>query len=138
MFDVRKGDKIAKKTWCIEKDIAEKLVATVEAEKNNPPYYNILGDESISNKGSASISSQPVGHNCYTWIKKTLQDLKQNSITFPDNHLWSWIACPPSWTLKTDAFHESLIHKYFGSFILIWLVSILIALVAIYWLLYIH
>ncbi len=62
-------------SWNILQKEAEQLQKDVAADKKNPPDYQISGDLSFFGKSTSNS-----GHSCYTWARRKLLDLGNNSI----------------------------------------------------------
>lgn len=68
------------KSWNISRDQAQELIQNVKRDQETKIFYNISGDESMS--GSISqASSLKRGHNCFTWSREKLRQLKDERIT---------------------------------------------------------
>ena len=96
MMDVRASDRLLFSTWLIAKSAAENLIRMIEAKQEKPPKYHILGDNSVLAGSSARSSSNPTGHNCFTFAKMMLRDLNDPFIELPEAGLETWIASATS------------------------------------------
>ena len=96
MMDVRASDRLLFSTWLIAKSVAEDLIEKIEAQQEKPPKYHILGDNSVLAGSSARSSSNPTGHNCFTFAKMMLRDLNDRFIELPEDGLGTWIGSATS------------------------------------------
>lgn len=96
MMNVRAIDRLLFSTWLIAKPTAENLIKMIEAKQENPPKYHIMGNESLSAEGSALLSSNTTGHNCFTFAKMMLHDLNDPFIQLPEHSLDAWIGSATS------------------------------------------
>ena len=96
MMNVRASDRLLFSTWLIAKSAAENLIQMIEAQQEKPPKYHILGDNSVLAGSSARSSSNPTGHNCFTFAKMVLRDLNDPYIELPDDGLETWIGSATS------------------------------------------
>lgn len=96
MMDVRASDRLLFSTWPIAKATAEMLIQMIESQQKNPPKYHFLGDNSVVAGSSAKSSSNPTGHNCFTFAKMMLRDLNDVYIELPEDGLETWIGSATS------------------------------------------
>ena len=96
MMDVRARDRLLFSTWLIAQSVAENLIQMIEAQQEKPPKYHILGDNSVLAGSSARSSSNPTGHNCFTFAKMMLRDLNDPYIELPEDGLGTWIGSATS------------------------------------------
>ena len=96
MMDVRASDRLLFCTWLIAKSGAENLIRMIEAQQEKPPKYHILGDSSVLAGSSATSSSNPTGHNCFTFAKMMLRDLNDPYIELLEDGLETWIGSATS------------------------------------------
>lgn len=96
MMDVRASDRLLFSTWLIAKPAAENLIRMIEAQQEKPPKYHILGDNSVLAGSSARSSSNPTGHNCFTFAKMMLRGLNDRFIELPEDGLETWIGSATS------------------------------------------
>lgn len=96
MMDVRASDRLLFSTWLIAKSAAENLIRMIEAQQEKPPKYHMLGDNSVLAGSSASSSSNPNGHNCFTFAKMMLRDLNDPFVELPEDGLETWIGSATS------------------------------------------
>ena len=96
MMDVRASDRLLSSSWQITKTTAENLIHTIVEHQKNPPKYHILGKTSVLAGSSASSSSNPTGHNCFTFATMILRDLNDESIELPQDRLETWIGAATS------------------------------------------
>lgn len=102
MMDLKPGQQIAKQIWSVSQQDAVQLIQAMEYDKLNPPNFNILGRNSIFNRGSAITSSTEAGYNCFTYAKKKITDLDSPNIKIESNTLADWakyFASPTSLTI---------------------------------------
>ena len=120
MMDVRANDRLLFSTWPIAKTTAEYLIQMIEAQQKTPPKYHILGNNSVLAGSSATSSSNPTGHNCFTFAKKMLRDLNDPYIELPEDGLDTWICSATSRYLIDKQFRnrkwyeKSSFHLMFG------------------------
>ena len=91
LMDVSSDDRLLYSSWSISATTAKKLVKNLEEYQKNPPKYNILGNASVLAWSSATSSSDETGHNCYTFGRTALNDLKDDSIRLPKHRLGDWV-----------------------------------------------
>lgn len=96
MMDVRASDRLLFSTWLIAKSAAENLIRMIVAQQEKPPKYHMLGDNSVLARSSASSSSNPNGHNCFTFAKMMLRDLNDPFVELPEDGLETWIGSATS------------------------------------------
>lgn len=96
MMDVRASDRLLFSTWLIAKSAAENLIRMIEAQQEKPPKYHMLGDNSVLAGSSASSSSNPNGHNCFTLAKMMLRDLNDPFVELLEDGLATWIGSATS------------------------------------------
>ena len=96
MMNVRASDRLLFSTWQIEKSAAQKLIQMIKAQREKPPKYHILGNNSVLARSSARSSSNPTGHNCFTFAKMILRDLNDPHIKLPEDGLETWISSATS------------------------------------------
>jgi hypothetical protein len=82
-------------TWPIPEPAARKLIENMEKQKHDPPKYNVLGDTALA-AGSATVTRNPTGHNCFTFAKMMLHDLNVEHIHVPGDEIDEWIVSAPS------------------------------------------
>ena len=120
MMDIRACDHLLYSTWLIAKTSAEYLIKTIEAEDKKPPKFHLLGNNSVLAVSSATSSSNPMGHNCFTFAKKMLRDLNDQYIELPEDGLDTWICSATSRYLIDKRFRnrkwyeKSRFHLMFG------------------------
>ena len=90
LMKIREGDHLLHSTWQIRKSTGEVLVRNLKTRQDNPPKYNILGNTMLAGS-SATSSSNPTGHNCFTFAKKVLHDLRDDYIEIPEKTLDKWM-----------------------------------------------
>ena len=90
LMTIRKGDRLLHSTWQIPKPTGEVLVRNLKTLQDNPPKYNILGNTMLA-VSSATSSSNPTGHNCFTFSRMVLHDLHDDYIKITGNTLDTWI-----------------------------------------------
>ena len=95
MMEIGRDDRVLYSSWLISKSAALKLIQNVETQENGPPKYNVLGDSKVA-AGSAISSSNPTGHNCFTFAKKMLHDLNDEFIQVPGDKVDEWIVSASS------------------------------------------
>ena len=91
LMAVSSDDRLLYSSWSISATTAKKLVENLEEYKKNPPKYNILGNASVLAWSSATSSSDEPGHNCYTFGRTALNDLKDDRIRLPKQQLEDWV-----------------------------------------------
>ena len=96
MMDVRDSDRLLYSTWLITETTAKNLTQTIKEHQKNPPKYHVLGDKSVVARGSAISSSNPTGHNCFTFAKMILRNLDDARIQLPEGGLDTWIGSATS------------------------------------------
>lgn len=83
-------------TWLITKTTAETLVLDIEAQQKIPSEYNVLGNRSVLALSSAKSKSNFIGHNCFTFAKMMLLNLKYAFIQMPEDRIETWICSATS------------------------------------------
>ena len=96
MMDVRASDRLLFSAWLIAKSAAENLIRMIEAQQEKPPKYHILGDNSVLAGSSARSSSNPNGHNCFTFAKMMLRNLNDPFVELPEDGLETWVGSATS------------------------------------------
>ena len=87
LMNVRPNERLLHSSWPISKSNAEVFLENVEAQREKPPKYNILGNS----KASAVPSCDDAGHNCFTFARKMLHDLKDPYVKLPADELKEWV-----------------------------------------------
>ena len=105
MMDIGNGDRLLYSTWLISKPTAEKLINNIELLQQNPPKYNILGN-SVLAASSAASSSNPTGHNCFTFAKMLLDNLNDDYIVVPQDTIGKWVLSATSRNLPDKLLDE--------------------------------
>ena len=90
LMDIRKGDRLLHSTWQISKPTGEELVRQLKMWQSKPPKYNLLGNTILA-AASATSSSNPTGHNCFTFARTVLHDLPDDYIEITADTLDKWI-----------------------------------------------
>ena len=67
-----------KKSWAVTAKQASTLIANIKEDEFKTIPYSISGIESVS--GSSNSGSSKSGHNCFTWARQKLRDLKEPRI----------------------------------------------------------
>ena len=96
MMNVRASDRLLFSTWLIAKSAAGNLIRMIEAQQQKPRKYHMLGDNSVLAGSSARSSSNPNGHNCFTFAKMMLRDLNDPFVELPEDGLETWIGSATS------------------------------------------
>lgn len=91
LMDVGASDRLLFSSWLITKSTARRLIENIEKQANTPPKYHVLGDNSVAALSSGKSSSNPTGHNCFTFAKKMLRDLDDVHIQLPEDSLETWL-----------------------------------------------
>jgi hypothetical protein len=87
LMEINEGAWLLNSTWSISNANGEKLIQNIDMQKMNPPKYSILGDSKL-----AGSSAAETGHNCFTFAKFMLHELKSKFIQIPEDKLEKWIA----------------------------------------------
>jgi hypothetical protein len=95
MMEIAQGNRLLYSTWPIPDPAAQKLIENMEKQKHDPPKYNVLGDTALA-AGSATVTRNPTGHNCFTFAKMMLHDLNVEHIHVPGDEIDEWIVSAPS------------------------------------------
>ncbi|CAB4038209.1 periodic tryptophan 1 homolog, partial [Paramuricea clavata] len=90
LMEIRKGDRWLHQTWHITKGTAHNLIQRINYWQKNPPKYNILGHSKLA-VSSATLSNNPTGHNCFSFARMILRDLKDENIGIPEYTLEEWV-----------------------------------------------
>jgi hypothetical protein len=90
LMKIRKGNRWLHQTWHITKGTAQNLIQCIDGWRKKPPKYNILGDSKLA-ASSATLSNNSTGHNCFTFARMILLDLKDENIGIPEDTLEEWI-----------------------------------------------
>lgn len=104
LMEIQNGDCLLYSTYPIPKLTAQILVKNIEKQKDNPPKYNILGNSALA-ASSAKSSSNPTGHNCFTFARMMLRDLGDEYIKVPGDTLDKWIYSATSRVLVDKKFN---------------------------------
>ena len=116
MMEIRNGDRLLYSTWPIPKPTAEKLVQSIQAQEKISPKYNVVGN-SVLAACSATSSSNPTGHNCFTFARMMLRNLHDKYIEVPDDKLGRWIYSATSRFLVDRQLNNQRLHTLqFGLF----------------------
>ena len=107
MMEIKKADRLLYSTWSIPKPTAEKLIQNIQAQESNPPKYNVLGN-SVLAACSATSSSNPTSHNCFTFARMMLHDLNDKYIEIPEDRLGRWIYSATSRFLVDRQFNNQI------------------------------
>ena len=90
MMDLKAGDSIVRannKSWLIDKKNALMLVKNIEGDCLDPPIFNIFGKSSKLTGSSAASSSKERGHNCFTYAKEKITELRMQAIKIEENKI---------------------------------------------------
>jgi hypothetical protein len=90
MMGIAQGNHLLYSTWSIPEFAARKLLKNLKQQKRNPPKYNALGNTTLA-AGSAFITKNSTGHNCFTFAKMMLHDLNDERIQVPGDKIDEWI-----------------------------------------------
>ena len=88
MMDLKEGDSITCKIWPIKKEEALKLVGSIVRDKERGPHqpiFCIFGKGSLLTGSSAYSSNKERGHNCFTYAKKKIEELKSTTVKIEPN-----------------------------------------------------
>ena len=75
MMKVAENSSVLSTTWSISKSKADLLIANLKKQQEDPPKYRLLGKN---------------GHNCFTFAKTMLHDLKDDYIKVPSKGIGDW------------------------------------------------
>ena len=106
MMEVHNSDRLLYSTWQIPKSAAETLMLNIQAQRTNPPKYNILGNSALA-ASSAASSSNTINHNCFTFARMILHNLNDKYIRVPEDTLDKWIGSAASRFLVDKQFNKS-------------------------------
>ena len=87
---IGKDDRFPYSSWLISKSAALKLIHNIQTQERDPPKYIVSGDSALASS-LATASSNPAGHNCFTFAKKMLHDLNDEYIQVPGDKVDEWI-----------------------------------------------
>ncbi len=77
--DIEKNQGCEGLSWSILSTEAENLKKAIAEDESDPPDYQISGDVGIFAKSPSNS-----GHSCYTWARKKLRDLNNDTINHDD------------------------------------------------------
>ncbi len=105
LMEVRNGERWLHQTWHISEGTAQNFIKCIGQWKKKPPKYNILGNSRLA-AGSAIASSTTTGHNCFTFARMMLLDLKDECIEIPEGTLEEWVCSITSRYLVDKQFNN--------------------------------
>ena len=104
LMEIQNGDSLLYSTYPIPKLTAQILIKNIEKRKDDPPKYNMLGNSALA-ASSATASSKPTGHNCFTFARMMLRELDDEYIKVPGDSLDKWIYSASSRVLVDKKFN---------------------------------
>ena len=104
LMEIQNSDSFLFSTYPIPKLNAQILIKNIDKRENGPPKYNISGNSALA-ASSATSSSKPTGHNCFTFARMMLRELDDEYIKVPGDSFDKWICLATSRVLVDKKFN---------------------------------
>lgn len=106
MFNLNHTAHLLSSSWQISSGETLAFIKSIEKKirDNNFPKFTIVGHDSALGQISGATQSEEAGHNCFTWAKSVLLDLKEVKASgiLSYSSLQDWIGCTTSNFLRDN------------------------------------